>query len=74
LKRRKAIYKGADHGKPIMVCGTSKTFTSLRTVENLTGGKGLVLFLAPSILLIGQTLWEWSNDANKESPLQAAGY
>jgi predicted helicase len=52
-----------DRGKLIMACGTAKTFSSLRIAENQTKGKGLVLFLAPSIALIGQTLKEWSADA-----------
>jgi predicted helicase len=56
-------------GKLIMACGTGKTFTSLRIAENLTGGKGLVLFLAPSIALIRQTLREWTADA--QTPINA---
>lgn len=52
-----------DRGKLIMACGTGKTFTSLRIAENETGGKGLILFLVPSIALLGQTLREWSADA-----------
>lgn len=46
-------------GKLIMACGTGKTFTSLRIAENETGGRGLVLFLVPSIALLGQTLRSW---------------
>lgn len=53
----------SDRGKLIMACGTGKTFTSLKIVEKETGGKGLVLFLVPSIALLGQTLREWSADA-----------
>lgn len=54
-----------DRGKLIMACGTGKTFTSLRIAENETNGKGLILFLVPSIALLGQTLREWSADANE---------
>ncbi|WP_298476094.1 type ISP restriction/modification enzyme [uncultured Maribacter sp.] len=54
-----------DRGKLIMACGTGKTFTSLRIAENETNGNGLVLFLVPSIALLGQTLREWSADANE---------
>jgi predicted helicase len=50
-------------GKLIMACGTGKTFTSLRIAEDLTKHKGLVLFLVPSIALLGQTLNEWAADA-----------
>ena len=46
-----------------MACGTGKTFNSLRIAENETGGKGLILFLVPSIALLGQTLNEWYADA-----------
>ncbi|MFN3695654.1 MAG: DEAD/DEAH box helicase family protein, partial [Ignavibacterium sp.] len=49
----------------IMACGTGKTFNALRIAENETDGKGLILFLIPSIALLGQTLREWSADANE---------
>jgi predicted helicase len=58
-------FKTSDRGKLIMACGTGKTFNALRIAENETGGKGLVLFLVPSISLLGQTLREWSADANE---------
>lgn len=60
-----AHFQTADRGKLIMACGTGKTFTSLRIAENETNGKGLILFLVPSIALLGQTLREWSSDANE---------
>ncbi|MDR2968163.1 MAG: DEAD/DEAH box helicase family protein, partial [Tannerellaceae bacterium] len=44
-------------------CGTGKTFTSLKIAEKLTNGEGLVLFLVPSIALLGQTLEEWLHHA-----------
>lgn len=50
-------------GKLIMACGTGKTFTSLRIAETETGGRGLVLFLVPSIALLGQTLRSWLQQA-----------
>ena len=62
-------FKAHDRGKMIMACGTGKTFTSLRLAEQETDGKGLVLFLVPSISLLGQTLREWSAQANE--PLKA---
>ncbi|MFA6679996.1 MAG: DEAD/DEAH box helicase family protein, partial [Candidatus Methanomethylophilaceae archaeon] len=56
-------YKDHDRGSMIMACGTGKTFTSLGIVEALMERegktKGCILFLAPSISLIGQTLREW---------------
>lgn len=57
-------YNSSDRGKLIMACGTGKTFTSLRIAETMTNG-GKVLFLVPSIALLGQTLREWSFDAQK---------
>jgi len=59
-----------DRGKLIMACGTGKTFTSLRIAERETGSSaaeanGLVLFLVPSIALLGQTLREWSDQCTK---------
>lgn len=58
-------FKTADRGKLIMACGTGKTFNSLRIAEHETNGKGLILFLVPSIALLGQTLREWSADADE---------
>ena len=52
-------FEHADRGKIIMACGTGKTFTSLKIAEQEAGAGGLVLFLAPSIALVGQTLREW---------------
>lgn len=54
-----------DRGKLIMACGTGKTFTALRIAENQTESNGMVLFLVPSIALLGQTLREWSTYAKK---------
>ena len=55
--------KNHERGKLIMACGTGKTFTSLKIAENETGNKGLVLFMVPSIALLGQTLRSWSQQA-----------
>lgn len=53
-------FKTESRGKLIMACGTGKTYTSLRIAENETKGNGVVLFLVPSIALLGQTLREWT--------------
>ena len=58
-------FKNNDRGKLIMACGTGKTFNSLRIAENETEGKGLILFLVPSIALLGQTLREWTTFAKE---------
>lgn len=60
-------FQTSDRGKLIMACGTGKTFTSLKIAENETNSNGLVLFLVPSIALLGQTLREWS--AQSELPI-----
>lgn len=59
----------SDRGKLIMACGTGKTYTALQIAENETNANGFILFLVPSIALLGQTLREWSNDA--KNPLNA---
>jgi predicted helicase len=58
-------FKTNDRGKLIMACGTGKTLTALKIVENETDGNGLVLFLVPSIALIGQTLRGWTADSDE---------
>ncbi|NLE98898.1 MAG: DEAD/DEAH box helicase family protein, partial [Propionibacterium sp.] len=48
-----------DRGQWISACGTGKTFTSLKLAERMAeanGGSLRVLFLAPSIQLVSQTL------------------
>ncbi|MBN6191207.1 DEAD/DEAH box helicase [Aneurinibacillus sp. BA2021] len=53
-----------DRGKLIMACGTGKTFTSLKLVEEHVPVGGSVLFLVPSIALLQQTLNEWTAQAD----------
>lgn len=55
-----AGFETADRGKLIMACGTGKTFTSLKLVEEVVPRGGTVLFLVPSISLLSQTLKEWT--------------
>lgn len=64
INRVHEYFKTHDRGKLIMACGTGKTFTSLKIAENETGNNGLVLFLVPSIALLGQTLRAWSAQAS----------
>lgn len=50
--------------KAIMACGTGKTLMSLRLMEEwLNGQSGMVLFCAPSISLVGQSMREWMAQA-----------
>lgn len=69
VKEILAGFEEVDRGKLVMACGTGKTFTSLRGMEKLVPDSGVVLFLAPSISLVGQTLREWTADA--EDPFRA---
>ena len=65
LQKAHVHFQTSDRGKLIMACGTGKTFNALRIAESETDGKGLILFLVPSIALLGQALREWSADANE---------
>lgn len=67
IEKVHAYFSDASHsrGKLIMACGTGKTYTSLCIAENETKSSGTVLFLVPSIALLGQTLREWTADACK---------
>lgn len=58
-------FKENERGRLIMACGTGKTMTSLKIAEKQTENKGTILFLVPSIALIGQTLKEWSSQADE---------
>lgn len=65
LQKTHDYFKDHDRGKLVMACGTGKTFNSLRIAEHETDGKGFILFLVPSIALLGQTLNEWYADAKE---------
>ena len=63
------VTKGNERGKLIMACGTGKTYTSLKIMEQMTPENGFVLFLVPSIALLGQTLNAWM--ADKQDDMRA---
>lgn len=58
-----AGFESVDRGKLIMACGTGKTFAALRLAEKMAPENGRILFLAPSISLIAQSLREWTAQA-----------
>lgn len=60
------VEQGNDRGKLIMACGTGKTYTSLKIMEQMTDKNAFVLFLVPSIALLGQTLNAWMADKQDE--------
>ena len=57
-------FQNHNRGKLIMACGTGKTYTSLKITEKLYPN-GKILFLVPSISLLGQILYEWATFAEK---------
>lgn len=63
LEKTHEYFKQASRGKLIMACGTGKTLLSLRIAEKETNGRGFILYLVPSIALLGQILREWSANA-----------
>lgn len=63
LTKAHEYFENNDRGKMIMACGTGKTYTSLKIVENETKGKGLVLYMVPSIALLSQGLKSWTEDS-----------
>lgn len=63
------VTNGNERGKLIMACGTGKTYTSLKIMEQMTPKDGFVLFLVPSIALLGQTLNAWM--ADKQDDMRA---
>ena len=62
IARDKVIegFKTHNRGKLILPCGTGKTYTALQVAETLAGTGGKVLYLVPSIALLGQTMREWA--------------
>lgn len=62
-------FKVNDRGKLIMACGTGKTLTSLSIAEQMAGKGGRVLFAAPSLSLLAQSIRQWGADA--QMPLRA---
>ena len=56
------VTQDQERGKLIMACGTGKTYTSLKIMEQMTPKDGFVVFLVPSIALLGQTLNAWMAD------------
>jgi len=58
------LEKGLPRGKLIMPPGTGKTLVALKIAEKVAGPGGRVLFLAPSIALLDQSLRAWAAEAS----------
>lgn len=65
IDRIQASFELHDRAKAIMACGTGKTLTALRLAEARMAANGCrdVLFCAPSIALVAQSMREWTNQA-----------
>ena len=59
-----AGFENNDRGKLVMACGTGKTFTSMKLVEEYLGEGGFILFLVPSLALLSQTLTDWKRQCS----------
>ena len=66
IEKALTYFKENDRGQLIMAPGTGKTFTSLKVAEAMAKESDkeqyVVLYLAPSIQLLTQTLRGWNND------------
>lgn len=69
ISKASTYFENHNRGKLIMACGTGKTYTAELIAEQLLKDKGLVLFMVPSIALLGQSLNSWCADAKK--PIKA---
>lgn len=61
---RAFMEEGKERGKLIMPPGTGKTLVALRIAERVAGKGKRVLFLAPSIALLDQSLRAWAEEAS----------
>ena len=62
-----------DRGKLILPCGTGKSVVALWIAERMAGRGGRVLYLVPSIALMGQTMREWAAQRDPEVPHRYIG-
>ena len=60
-----AFDAGAARGQMILPCGTGKSVVALWIAERLVAAGGTVLYVVPSISLLGQTMREWARAASK---------
>ena len=55
-------YQQAGRGRLVMPCGTGKSLVAMWAAEENVGAGGTVLYLVPSIALMGQTMREWARN------------
>ncbi len=58
------LEEGKARSKLIMPPGTGRTLVALKIAEKVVGAGGRVLFLAPSIALLDQSLRAWAEEAS----------
>ena len=61
-----AEFKNRERGKLILPCGTGKSVVALWAAERIVGEGGRVLYVMPSISLMGQTMREWATQRQTE--------
>ena len=66
-------FDSSDRGKLILPCGTGKSVVSLWIAERVVGLGGKVLYLVPSIALMGQTMREWARQRSPDIPHRYIG-
>ena len=59
-----ANFEVNTRGKLVLPCGTGKSFVALKAAEENAGRGKSVLYLVPSISLMGQTMREWSRHSS----------
>ena len=55
-------YQQASRGRLVMPCGTGKSLVAMWAAEENVAAGGTVLYLVPSIALMGQTMREWARN------------
>src|SRR5574344_2984753 len=65
VEKARTYFADHDRGKLIMACGTGKTYASLLIAEDMVKDDGFVLFMVPSIALLGQALNAWMADTTR---------
>ncbi len=59
-------YQQASRGRLVMPCGTGKSLVAMWTAEENVPAGGTVLYLVPSIALMGQTMREWARNRSTD--------
>ena len=73
VERVLAGFDEHDRGKLILPCGTGKSVVAMWIAEQIAGPGGRVLYLVPSIALMGQTMREWARQRQPDIPHRYVG-